>query len=85
MQYTRQPLLLYHDISQKSPLFVRGAVVGESPPWAGRSVYTNPQSNKVRYRCFLIDFTATLYFFWGRGAEYWLFELTPANQLIWIL
>jgi hypothetical protein len=26
----------YYDISQKFPLFVSGAVVGESPPWAGR-------------------------------------------------
>jgi hypothetical protein len=31
MQYPRQPPLLYYDISQKSPLFLIGAVVGESP------------------------------------------------------
>jgi hypothetical protein len=31
MQYPRQPPLLYYDISQKSPLFLSGAVVGESP------------------------------------------------------
>jgi hypothetical protein len=36
MQYTRQAPLLYYDVSQKSPLFVSGTVVGESPPWAGR-------------------------------------------------
>jgi hypothetical protein len=28
--------LYNYDISQKSPLFLSGAVVGEYPPWAGR-------------------------------------------------
>jgi hypothetical protein len=36
MQYPRQPPFLYYDSAQKSPLWASGALVGESPPWAGR-------------------------------------------------
>jgi hypothetical protein len=68
MQYPRQPPLLYYDISQKSPLFLSVAVVGESPHGLeGSCIYLSPIYSKYDIHGITVDIQCRVCV-GGRGA-----------------